>query len=659
MTHPPATTPYFTPLITPQVTLERDPLRLVSDDFGDIYFSTESGLQESELVFLGGNNVTGRMRDMTGIRDGTGGTFGTGRFTIAETGFGTGLNFLATLRQWRMLGEEIGVDHMPRLHYIATEIAPLEADLIRDVLAGLPEIADDAAMMADILPPRWPGRHRRHICGGRVTLDLLYGDSLAMLARSDFKADAWYLDGFAPAKNPAMWQDDLFRVMAEKSADDATVASFTAAGDVRRGLSDAGFTITRLPGFGRKRHRITGRREAGSGGRADIGAAPSPDEGRVDEEVIIIGAGIAGASVAAGLMRQGITPLVIGRGDGPHDGASGNIAAVQSPRLTAEESFSSQLAMTCYGYARWVARKTEAGLAERAVIYGWNDREQKRQTKILAQGLPQDFVRQGTSDAMAAATGLNAATGGMIFDHGGAVDPRVLTGALLGGAVSGGAKTLYGKTVTAINAITQGWQVRFDDGTDLTARQLVLAGGSGLAALTEDWGLDARQYPRLPFQVTAGRVSHLPPQSMADIMPDSAAMSFGGYMATARDGVIALGATFDKNINDKLDITQQVHEDNIALLPDDLRACLPDSFGQDSDDWTGRVSFRIASKDRHPVAGSLGDGLYILTALGARGMVTGPLLGEYVACLMTDAPSPLDHGMASVVNPMRFRDDGM
>lgn len=611
------TTPFSPQLLTPNIELERDPLRLVSRDFGDIYFSVEDGLAETDLVFIEGNDLIARMKAEKHL-------------VVAETGFGTGLNFLALLRHWKRLGEDA-----PDLHFISTEIAPLPHALIRDVLSAIPEIAADVEMLVEALPPHWPGRHRRHFFGGKVTLDLLYGDSVMMLNRSQFYADAWFLDGFAPAKNPEMWQEALYEAMAAHSRVGASVASFTAAGDVRRGLEAAGFEIERLSGFGHKRHRIVGKIKAGQKRREVVT--------RLDK-VVVIGAGVAGASIAAGLMRAGIAPVVIGKGEGAHDGASGNIAAVQSPRMTATDSFAGQLSMTAYGYARWVSRQVGASLNERAVIYGWNERETIRQGKILTQGLPESFIKRGDAEAMRAATGFESSIEGLIFDKGGAVDPRVLTRGLMAGA-----ETIFGKTVAGLARDEAGWQISFEDGGMMRADHVVLAGGSGLAALTKDWPQNGPRIghdPLLPFQVTAGRVSHLP-QGATKI---NAAMSFGGYLAQARDGAIALGASFDKNINDDLSINKAMHEDNYALLPEELQQ----NIAPPSDEWTGRMSYRLASPDRQPVAGLLGDGMAIVTALGARGMVTGPILGEYVAALMLDRPSPLDLGMASVVDPYRF-----
>ncbi len=648
--HPANTVPYLNQLITPKVVVAHDPLRLVSEDFGDIYFSVESGLDETELVFIDGNDLIPRMKAHGHEQGG-----GVRPFVIAETGFGTGLNFLAVLRAWRQLG-----DDAPLLHFISTEIAPLPSELISDVLGAIPEVADDAKMLADALPPIWPGRHRRHFCGGKVTLDLLYGDCRDMLAQSMFQADAWFLDGFAPAKNAEMWQDDLYVQMARLSAPGATAASFTAAGDVRRGMTAAGFEVTRLAGFGQKRHRITAVYHDNIS-QKDL---PLSTVKRSDN-VVVIGAGIAGAAVAAALMRHGITPLVIGRGDGPHDGASGNIAAVQSPRLTAMESFSGHLSMAGFGYARWLAKALGASLSDTAVIYGWNEREEMRQGKILAQGLPDRLVHGGDAEEMRKRTSVDAGLGGLIFPEGGAVDPRKLTTSLLDGA-----ETKYGAVVVDVTKDDTGegrWRLRLDDGSDMTADHVVLAGGSGLAALTEGW-LD----PILPFQVTAGRVSHIPKDDWAlnhgQMLAHLPAMSFGGYLAQADDGQIALGATFDKDINADLSINKAMHERNLALLPPAMRrlfanntdnqndADIPNDTWPDNwpDNWSGRLSYRIAAKDRQPIAGKIGDGLYILTALGARGMVTGPILGAHVAAVMCGAPSPLDLGMASVIDPFRF-----
>ena len=615
-------------LLDPDISIEDRDGRpcLVSGRFGDLYFAAQDGLAETELVFLSGNDLPQRMQNKA-------------HFTVAETGFGTGLNFLALLNHWQEI-ENDPDQSAPVLHYITTEIAPLDGTVIKEVLSPYKDLSDLIDAMVAILPPRWPGRHRRHLFGGRVVVDFLYGDSFEMINDAVFKADAWFLDGFAPSQNPDMWQERLFDAIASHSSTNATMASFTAAGHVRRGLEAVGFEVERHQGFGHKRHRISGRISD------DVKTMPqkqvnpiSPDR----QKVVIIGAGIAGASVAAALKPAGYDILVLGQGDGAGDGASGNIAAVQSPRLTAAESFSERLSLTGYSYARWLARLYGADLANQAISYAWNDREVTRQQKIKTRGWPQTvFITPDQSD-LKNETGFDITHPALVFPEGGAVDPKALTEALMADVA-----TQFGTTVTGFEQSKDAdrgrrWQIKTDQGV-IDADIIVLAAGSGLSALTQDW-ID----PILPLQVTAGRVSHLPSTSLPSL---DHAISFGGYMAKAKDGRIALGASFDRHID--LDapppIDDDLHHANINTLPEAVAARINRNFSN----WSGRTSFRLASRDRAPIAGQVGKGLYMIAALGARGMVTGPILGQHIASLMMNTPSPLDRGAASMVDPYRF-----
>ena len=593
-------------------------LSLFNTGFDDVYFSTKNGVDESTLVFIEGNDLTARM-------------MAEDRVVVAETGFGTGLNLLVLLKHWRALG-----DNAPWLHYITTELAPLDSVLIAKILNSFPELDGIVPHVLEALPPRYPGRHRRHLFSGKVVVDFLYGDSLEMLTESRFKADAWFLDGFAPARNPAMWQDALYQEIARCSAAEAGLASFTAVGDVRRGLMAAGFDIKRQSAEPHKWHRITGnyRKTANKNLRKQVNLA--------SQDIVIIGAGVAAASVAAALIRQGITPTVIARGSASHDGASGNIAAVQTPRLTADYSMTGRFSVAAYSYARWLCLKLGADLGQGAVSYSWNEREYSRQFKIIKQGWPEELLRVDNQHDIIKSAGIDMGMDGLAFPEGGCIDPRILCRALLENA-----DIRYGVTVSGVTADGEKWLIETDAG-NITADKVVMATGAGLQGftlnnLTKGW-LD----PYLDFQVTAGRVSHLPPSAFPNL---KAAVSFGGYMARAKDGVLALGATFDRDLDaDNLpEINNSAHAANRDLLPESLR-----HEAGDIEEWQGRVSLRLATTDRQPIAGEVQKGLYLLAALGARGMVTAPLLGEHVAALMTDAPSPLDAAMMAVVDPFRF-----
>ena len=584
---------------------------LKSRRFGDIYYSGKDGLAETRCVFIEGNDLPERLKEKQ-------------HFVIAETGFGTGLNFIAVMAEITALG-----DAAPHLHFISTEIAPLSAGMIEAALAPWPQLASFRKMLTNDLPPRWPGRHRRHFLNGRVTLDLLYGDSVSMLAETDFTADCWFLDGFTPARNPLMWRRELYTLMAARSAAATTLASFTAAGDVRRGLEAAGFVISRHRGFGGKRHRITGVFNGGADHRRET---LSPNPGRV----VVIGAGIAGASVAAALKRQGCTPLVVSAGAAVADGASGNIAAVQAPRLTATDTAEARFSLTAWGYARYQAQAAGASLADQTVLLAHDEREILRQQKIKNLGWPETVFTTGDAAATAVTSGIDTGLGGMIFAHGGSVDPAAFVQSGLAGI-----DLCLETKITAISRGQDGF-ILHHQGGEIVADTLIMAAGAGLAALAEPHIPDCR------FQITAGHVTHLEGATFEL----NSGLSFGGYMARAADGTIALGASFDHH-----DLEQPLpprgkaaHQANFDLLPVGVKDHLPKA----TDHLPGRTSLRLASPDRQPVAGKLGEGLFVLSCLGARGMVTAPILGEYIASLGLGLPSPLDKAMEAVVDPGRF-----
>lgn len=213
-----------------------------SSQFQDVYFSTENGLAETEYVFLQGNDLAQRFSKLENDR-----------FTIIETGFGTGLNFLCTARLW--LNDAPGNS---TLHFITTEKYPLSADDIAASHKLWPKLKPMSLPLLTQYPSLLSSK-TVSLYDDRVQLTLLLGDTNQTLATLHTTADAWFLDGFAPAKNPEMWQQSLFQKMATLSKNNTTFATFTSASDVRRGLQAAGFEVSKRPGFGKKREMLVGR----------------------------------------------------------------------------------------------------------------------------------------------------------------------------------------------------------------------------------------------------------------------------------------------------------------------------------------------------------------------------------------------------------------
>jgi tRNA U34 5-methylaminomethyl-2-thiouridine-forming methyltransferase MnmC len=201
----------------------------VSVRFDDPYFSLQGGLAETAHVFLAGNGLPGRLED---------------GFRIAELGFGTGLNLLATAQAWAGPG---------RISYTSFEAYPMAAADMARALAVFPEVAGLAAELVEL----W-GTGRREFGLGQLDVRVVEGDAAVTLPDWDGVADAWYLDGFSPAKNPELWSDVMMAQVARHTAPGGTFATYTAAGHVRRALEVAGFAVERRPGFGRKRHMTAG-----------------------------------------------------------------------------------------------------------------------------------------------------------------------------------------------------------------------------------------------------------------------------------------------------------------------------------------------------------------------------------------------------------------
>jgi tRNA 5-methylaminomethyl-2-thiouridine biosynthesis bifunctional protein len=282
---------------------------------GDVYYSDQDGLAESRAVFLAGNDLAQRFRTHTEPT-----------LYIAETGFGTGLNFLASWQAWREVP-----DAKPRLHFLSVERAPLRPQDLQKALGRWPELTHYREALLAEYPLPLPGPQRLVFEAGAVLLDLYFGDVSDWLewlsAQQHCAVDAWYLDGFAPAVNPELWQTQLFQGMAMHSRPGATLATFTAAGFVARGLCEAGFEVSKVAGFGRKRHRLNAQLRQPA-------APPTPRQtpwhqsaqprlARSGDHCIVLGAGLAGSSAALALARRGLQVTVLDSGP-VAGGASGN-----------------------------------------------------------------------------------------------------------------------------------------------------------------------------------------------------------------------------------------------------------------------------------------------------------------------------------------------
>ncbi|MEX0502201.1 tRNA (5-methylaminomethyl-2-thiouridine)(34)-methyltransferase MnmD [Alphaproteobacteria bacterium LSUCC0719] len=582
-------------------------------DFEDGYYGGEDGVAEARHVFLDGNDLATRFGD-------------SGHLTIAETGFGTGLNCLAVMAL---------LENHPdmQLDYISIERFPLTVDQMQSAHRACPELDRQAAALRRALPPRWPGYHVVPLCDGRMTLHLHYAEIGEVLPDLDFLADAWFLDGFAPSRNPDMWSPEILGHVARLTRPQGTLASFTAAGHVRRNLEAAGFAITRRPGFGRKREMITGRRtgveEAGSG---------------QPRKVAVIGSGIAGASVAAGLRRRGCVPVILDSGSAAGSGASGNRMALQSPKLTVDHSPMSQLSLSCLSLAARLSDLAGATVGRGVVAFDAPERIAKRHEVFRTQQWPSDLLVAGTGDYSSATT-PDGRGDDAIFYHGArAIRPDSLLTWLLAGT-----DPVYDFPVDGIIADAGGVLLTSRDGRRVEADKVVIATGADMSSMLAVCG---RQ---MPLETTHGLVSQVPTNAAMSSLDRG--ISFGGYLTPAMAGRHDLGATFWRDPAMEVDAQTVTdgHHHNLTLL---AGSALGKPFGMDSTSFGARVSRRASLPDRRPVLGCLGadigERLFVLGGLGARGFTLAPLLGDLLAADILGRPVPLPVSQWHGIQAMRY-----
>lgn len=600
---------------------------LYSPLYEDVYASAAGGLAETRHVFLCGNGLLDRWR-------------GCLRFVIVETGFGAGLNFLATWAAWRQSAASGA-----RLHYLSAEKHPFGVSDFAHVIAAWPELASLASELREQYPPLVPGFHRMHFAAGRVTLTLLFGDALDMLRQVDARADAFYLDGFAPANNPEMWTKDLFGELARLARPGATAATYTVAGSVRAGLSSAGFTVGRREGFGPKREMLV----------AHYAERPKaePDE-MPRSQALVIGAGLAGTSCAAQLASRGWEVQIIERHSAPAQEASGNPAGLLMPVFSADWNPATRLTVPSFVYAiQWLNALTRRGNApvwkQSGVLQLARDHAHLERQRRIAEGfaLPDDLVRLVSVEEGAALCGAPVAGPGWWLRSAGWADPGAVCRANL--AAGGDAvQCRFEREAARLRRAGDDWEV-LDASGSLLGRAPVVILANAHAARTLAGGQGLALTP------TRGQVSFVPqPAGQQLSMP----VCRDGFITPAVDGAFCLGASFDAVGDDP-----QPRESDHAANLERLERLLPGfNTGLDPAALRGRVSFRTVTPDRLPLAGVLplagGQGVFACLGLASRGLTWAPLLGEIAVCRITGEPLPIERDVLKWLAPGRFTGRG-
>lgn len=578
-----------------------------SGQFDDIYYSSDGGLGQAHHVFMAGNGLPARWQ-------------GRDAFTILETGFGLGLSFLATWQAWRDDAHRCG-----RLHFVSVEKFPFTAADLARLHTQWPQFAALSAELVAKWPWLTPGFHRIELDGGRVVLTLLLGDALEQLPRLIARIDAIYLDGFAPSKNPEMWSVPLFKLLWRVSHTDTTLATYTVAGLVRRGLTEAGFVVERVPGFGGKRQMLVGR--------VARAARPLYPPSPAEQHAIVIGAGLAGCSVTSALARRGWRVTLVDAESDIATRASGNHAGLMHPALSQDDNLLARL--TRAAFAAMLARLRsldnvawgETGIMQMAD----SEKEAMRlKASIERNDLPPEYARWlNVQDAQT--IGMETQWGAVWYEYGAWVQPASLCRALLAQA-SSRIDLRLNAPVARLQKTGEHWQIFGEDDRPLaSAPVLILANATA-----------ARQfYPDLPLVDQPRSVTRIAADS---IKAPAFGISGSAYLTPDCTGERCIGSA--EVVDDDLPTAQTANLQRLATL---FPGSSPASI-------VTRACTRPASRDRLPLIGALPaeTGLYAALGFGARGISWSGLAGEMIASWLSAEPLPVGQDLLAAVDPARF-----
>ena len=628
--------------------------------FDDVYFSDKSGLEETRYVFLEQNRLQERFAALPA----------NGRLVIGETGFGTGLNFLCA---WQLFEQHAVAG--ARLNFVSVEKYPLSPADLQRALALWPELQPFAEQLLEQYIAIHQGFQRLVLDNGRVTLTLLIGDALEQLPQLDAQIDAWFLDGFAPAKNPDMWTAELFAELARLAAPGSTISTFTSTGWVRRLINAAGFKMKRTPGIGHKWEILRGEF---LGWPSESPAPPPakpwfsrPPAIEGERHAMVIGGGLAGCATAASLAARGWRVSLLERHAALAQEASGNPQGVLYLKLSAHGTALSQLILSGFGHTRRLLEHLHRGIdwdGCGVLQLAFNAKEAERQAQLASAFAP-ELLHLLDRDQAQQQAGIQLEQGGLFFPEGGWVHPPALCQWQTAHPLI---SVLTHHNAVELHHVDNQWQAR--DGNNLlaSASVVVLAGAA-----------DIKHFPaskELPLKRIRGQITRLAQTPASEAL--ATVVCAEGYVAPARLGEHTLGASFDFK-SDDLTPTAAEHAGNLAMLRE-ISEDLLHRLGADElapEQLEGRAAFRCTSPDYLPIVGPLADlaafnqayavlskdarqvpdtpcpwlpGLYINSGHGSRGLITAPLCGELLAAWINDEPLPLPRSVAEACTPNRF-----
>lgn len=617
--------------------------------YGDIYFSKADALGESTHVFLEGNQLAQRWQNLQ-----------ESNFVIGELGFGSGLNFLNTCRFWQTVSPVNA-----RLHYVGCELHPFTSADMKRLHAQVPELKFLSEAFLPLYPDHTSGVHQIecNFAGHQVALTLLYGDAESMLRAmykpEGFRMDCWFLDGFSPKLNPAMWQLSLLELVARLSKTGTTLTTYSVAGSLRQNLSATGFSLNKKPGYGNKRHMLFAQLDQQSAMNAkqiEVSSIMSSRIASQDKKVCIIGAGLSGCSTAFALARSGWEVVVLEREASIARHGSGNAQGILHYRPSKADSTERQFNLHAFLYAvrhyRMLSSEhqfawDQCGMLQLAV----NSKLLARYEALIQSGEYSEQVLQllDASEASKIA-GRIMDLPGLYLPDSGWMSPRTLCELYL---QHPGITLRTGVEVLALEPSEAGWRIEFQaanaaDFIEMSA--VILCNAADAYACTQ-----TRHYPLV---CNLGQVDYYASDKASEIQT---VLCGQGYILPSNGEYQSVGGSFfvgDQSV-DACAARRVGHVEAVQAMAPQIGNILAGARATDQ-----RIGMRCATPDRMPIVGpvtkpdagikTLLPGLFLNVAHGSHGLTRTPICAGYLASLLNQTPFPVSNSVAAIIRPDRF-----
>ena len=639
----------------------------VSDKFDDVYFSNQDGLAETHYVFLEGNQLWERWVN-----------YQEAHFVIAETGFGTGLNFFAVTTLFREFRQKYPDSPLKRLYFISFEKYPLLLDALQQAHLAYPQFSH----LAQHLQQHWlnpiQGCYRFHF--DETTLDLWFGDVAENLPQlGDYmnsKIDAWFLDGFTPSKNPDMWNEQLYQQMFRFTKPQGTFATFTAASAVRKGLENAGFNIKKRKGFGKKRECLSGQKTHEKLTALSTPWFYSQPANLKEQDIAIIGGGIASLCTAILLVKRGAKITIYCEDEQTALNASGNKQGAFYPQLSDDNERNIRFYIHAFAYGhqflQWAIQqqiKFEHKFCGVALC-AYNEKAENKLNKIAELNLPSDLYQSLSQSELSEKVGLPLPFGGSFIPQGAWLAPRQLVQHAFAFLEKQGVQIKTSQKVTALSQTENGWQIKTAENETFCHEVVVLANGHKLT--------EFEQTQKLPLYPVRGQVSQIP--TSANLLKLKTVLCYDGYLTPVDQAKAShcIGASHVRdNATREFSLTEQ--QENQQKIQQNI----PEEWTKEVDTSgnLARVGVRCSVRDLTPMMGAVPHfsaqqtqyqnlfnlrrrkqpieqaenypNLYLIGALGSRGLTSAPFLGETLASLIYGEPLPMSEDLIHNLMPNR------